>query len=579
MRITADCTFSIIAVALLLAALCGPAAGKPLWKCGQPGQSLQETRLPEAGAAVEREMGGGEAHAYRVTLASRQFIKVVINQKGIDLAVKLSGPDGKELVEVNNNVRDSERLSAVAVLAGAYRLEVRSIDGEAKRGRYELRVEELREATARDARLVAAERVYAEAHALRRQEKAESLRKAVEKFEETLAFWRESGDRREEAETLTSIGVIHVSLGESGKALEYFNQALRLRRAAGDRRGEGQSLYGIGFVYRLLGELDKALDHQTQALPLRRAAGDREGEARTLIELGAVYGSMDDHRKALEYFQPALSLMRQLEDRRGEAQILSNIGLTYNELGERQKALEYLDQALTTQRALKDRRGEARTLVVIAGVYIRLTDFEKVLHFTSQALPVLREIGDRRTEAYTLDYAGIAQLELGEYQKALDSFNQALPLLRAAGDRHGQSLALSNMGRAYNGMGDKRKALEYYNEAASLMSRGGSLLTSQHRHGPLLYRREPKGDGVFRPGHCALARAGKSGRRGADFARHRPGRAHPRQSRCGPLSDSGGARPLRISAGGRRRPGAPVALPGIIRRGLQAPHRDIDGAS
>src|SRR4029077_5691359 len=41
------------------------------------------------GYPIERGLAGGEAHTYRVTLASGQYLKVVVEQKGIDVVVTL----------------------------------------------------------------------------------------------------------------------------------------------------------------------------------------------------------------------------------------------------------------------------------------------------------------------------------------------------------------------------------------------------------------------------------------------------------------------------------------------------------
>ena len=68
-------------------------------------------------------------------------------------------PDGKKIGEVDSEqvTVGSETISAIAEAAGAYRIEVRSAEKTAQTGRYEIKVEELREATAEDKYRVAAE--------------------------------------------------------------------------------------------------------------------------------------------------------------------------------------------------------------------------------------------------------------------------------------------------------------------------------------------------------------------------------------------------------------------------------------
>ncbi|HJQ22261.1 MAG TPA: hypothetical protein VKA60_00005, partial [Blastocatellia bacterium] len=157
-----------------------------------------------AGPGVERELKGGESHSYRIALATGQYLQVVVEQKGVDVVVRLFGPDGKQLTEVDspNGTQGPEPVSWIAETAGEYRLEVKAPDEKAVPGRYEIKVEALREATAKDRQRVAAERLLGEAEQLRAQATAAALRQAIEKYNEALALLRKAEDQQGEANTL-----------------------------------------------------------------------------------------------------------------------------------------------------------------------------------------------------------------------------------------------------------------------------------------------------------------------------------------------------------------------------------------
>jgi len=310
-----------------------------------------------------------------------------------------------------------------------------------------------------------AERVFDEGMKLYQERSAESLRQAIQKWQEALSLYRVLNDKKNEAKTLVWIGFVYNSLGEKQKALDYYNEALPILRAVGDRGGEATTLNNIGAVYDALGEKQKALDYYNQALPIFRAAGDRRGEATTLNNIGGVYDDLGEKQKALDYYNQALPILRAVGDRGGEARTLNNIGAVYNALGEKQKALDFYNQALPIRLAVGDRGGEATTLNNIGAVYDDLGEKQKALDFYNQALPILRAVGDRRVEATTLNNIGAVYDDLGEKQKALDFFNQALPILRAVGDRRGEAITLNNIGRIYHGLGEKQKALDFYNQA------------------------------------------------------------------------------------------------------------------
>ena len=57
---------------------------------------------------------------------------------------------------------------------------------------------------------------------------AESLRKAIVKYEEALSLWRSAGDKSGEAETLSSAAQVYNSLGDKQRALDYFQRAIEL---------------------------------------------------------------------------------------------------------------------------------------------------------------------------------------------------------------------------------------------------------------------------------------------------------------------------------------------------------------
>ena len=148
-------------------------------------------------------------------------------------------PDGKKISEADSEhlTEGSETISAIAEATGAYRIEVRSVEKTAKTGRYEIKIEELREATAEDKYRVAGEPIFREAKQLQ-DGTLEAKRKSIEKYHEALELYRRASDRKGEAQTLNSIGTVYWSLGEMQKALEKYNEALPLRRAVGDRSGE-----------------------------------------------------------------------------------------------------------------------------------------------------------------------------------------------------------------------------------------------------------------------------------------------------------------------------------------------------
>ncbi|MGH7596458.1 MAG: tetratricopeptide repeat protein [bacterium] len=431
----------------------------------------QEVHTLELDRPIQRGLKGGEAHLYQINLTAGQYLHVVIDQRGIDVVATLLGPDGKQIIEVDspNGTQGPEPISWLTEAAGSYRLEVRSLHKDAPSGRYKVRIEELRTATLQDRDRIAAEKTFAEGNALRAQPKAEFLRKAIAKYEETLPLWRTLGDSSKVANTLVNIGEVYSVFGDNQKTLNYLVQALPLQQAIADKRGEAETLNSIAITYLNMGQLQKGLDYLNQALPLTQAVGDSSGQATTLNAMGSVYNNWGEGQKALDYYGQALILTRAVGNRREEAGTLNNMGSVYSDLGDKPKAIEYYGQAQSLYRAIGDRRRVATTLNNIGMVYNDLGEQQKAIDYLSQALPLYQAVGDRHGEAVTLNNIGLVYNEWGETMKALDYYEQALPLRRATHDRQGEAVSLHNIAAIYNRLGERQKAFDYHHQALALI--------------------------------------------------------------------------------------------------------------
>src|SRR5690348_11998187 len=88
-----------------------------------------DSRL-EAGRSVEREMRPSETHPYAIDLENGQYVRVIIDQYGIDVALELFSEDGAKLLEVDspNGRQGREVLRYIPHRRGTYRLLVRSLE-------------------------------------------------------------------------------------------------------------------------------------------------------------------------------------------------------------------------------------------------------------------------------------------------------------------------------------------------------------------------------------------------------------------------------------------------------------------
>ncbi len=314
-----------------------------------------------------------------------------------------------------------------------------------------------------------AERLFEEGLQLYRQRTAESLRQAIQKWEEARRLYRAVGDKVREATTLNNMGKVYSDLGEKQKALDYYSKSLPLWQEMRDKAGEAGTLNNIGRVYDDLGEKQKALDYFNQSLLLSREVKDKTGEATAQNNTGMVYSDLGEKQKALYYLNQSLLLRREVRDKAGEATTLNKIGRVYDDLGEKEKALDYFNQALTLSREVNDKAGEAATLTGIGAVYSDLGDKQKALDYLKQSLLLSREMADKAGEAFTLNNIGRVYNNWGEKQKALDYYNQSLPLNQEVGDKVQEARTLTNLAGVEHSRGNLNEALNLIKPAVEII--------------------------------------------------------------------------------------------------------------
>ena len=123
---------SVLLVVLLSGAFapCPPALG-------------DEAKPVAAGTRLERELGPGTVHRYRVEVPAGYVLKGTVEQRGVDVVVRLLGPDGAKVVEIDspNGTEGVEPIDFEAKVGGAYTLEVEAFPELTVKGRYELRID------------------------------------------------------------------------------------------------------------------------------------------------------------------------------------------------------------------------------------------------------------------------------------------------------------------------------------------------------------------------------------------------------------------------------------------------------
>ncbi len=432
-----------------------------------------------AGYPFENNIKPGEIQIYQVTLAAGDYVQVLLEQKGVNVALRLVAPDGKQLADVDTqNFRQGiERLYWVTKGAGNFQIEVRSLEKDLG-GPYQLRLEEVRSASHTDQLSFQALQLYWEGFRLGAQGDAESRTKAIETYEQVAKLFHDAGNKWGEGAALHKIGRTYSDSRQPQKAIDYLDRALPLYLAAGDRQGEASALSDKGALYgddhSDLFDMSKATELYDRALPIARTIGDKELEGRILFNSAKLYGRpTGDWRKAIDLYHSAVAPGRASGNFKIVAGALNNMGMAYFDSGEPYKALEIFDEALATVRTIGDRQNEAGYLHNVAMALYSVGDVQNALNVLDQAEVIVRNEKLSFIEPYTRHLKGLMFSALGEHERAIDSYQQGLLLARQFGMRDGERSFLMNIGEAQLRAGDYEKARDAFEQAMHVKVPGG----------------------------------------------------------------------------------------------------------
>ena len=119
---------------------------------GAPPTTTRQAGNLELHHPVERDLGPGQADLFTVDAAAGQFLRVVADQKGVDVLLRIVDPEGKVLVTADrpSGTFGPESASAVAPRSGPLQIKVEKAPGTSETGQYAIELTDLRDPTEND---------------------------------------------------------------------------------------------------------------------------------------------------------------------------------------------------------------------------------------------------------------------------------------------------------------------------------------------------------------------------------------------------------------------------------------------
>lgn len=227
------------------------------------------------------------------------------------------------------------------------------------------------------------------------------------------------------AKALSRAGAMERDQGDYTQSIALFEQSLALYRQLGDKWGIAATLNGIGYTIHEQGDFPRATSFYEESLALFRELGDKRASAYLLNNLGNVAKEQADYEQAARIHEEALTLFRELEDKRALAASLNNLGEIAQHQGDYERAAAFHQESLELKREVGDSRGFAVSLDNLGDLARYRGDYTEAAELYHESLTLHHKSGDRRGIAHCLEALAKAACAQGDCERATRLFGAA----------------------------------------------------------------------------------------------------------------------------------------------------------
>ena len=222
--------------------------------------------------------------------------------------------------------------------------------------------------------------------------------------QESLALFRELGDRRGIALSLDRLGMAAWRRGDFTVARVLMEEDLALFREVDDQDRVAWSLFTLGLLNNKQGEYTRAYALLEESLALFRKLGNKRGIAASLTQLaGALFVSQGNQAMIYPLLEEGLSLDREVGDKEGMAVSSLLLGWVALKQGDAATAHTRVEESLVLYREMDHREGMAEALALLGRVEAIRGDYAFARALCEESLAMAKEIGDKELIASGLE--------------------------------------------------------------------------------------------------------------------------------------------------------------------------------
>jgi tetratricopeptide (TPR) repeat protein len=209
-------------------------------------------------------------------------------------------------------------------------------------------------------------------------------------------------------------------MGNLEEAKKFADQALPLSQELGIKKDEAEILGNLGIIHSRMNQPMKAIELYNQALVLAEMVHDPVGQMGLFINIGDVFHNVGDFENAVAYLKKATEIATQIRHPIGMLEALKGLGLSYCYLDETGAAMESFHKAKDISGKINDKKYASFSDALIA-LFDDSIPKEKGAEFLNAALDVSREVGDPEMALILFREASRSSLRNKDYPSAMQN--------------------------------------------------------------------------------------------------------------------------------------------------------------
>ncbi len=215
------------------------------------------------------------------------------------------------------------------------------------------------------------------------------------------------------------LAVRYVELGEFEKAIEIYQNSLSYSKETNNLSFESFYLMKIGVVFSELGKYSIAKKYLKEALEIAEETDNWRNGVLTLNELGTLESIIGESDSAAYYFQKAVDWSLEKNSMHSIPMLLSNIGEIYKDQAKLSEAFEIQKKVVEISDSLNNSLFTISGLIQLSVIKRMMDDYEKAIDFLDEASIKMDELSIKNPSRF--NYSTLLAENyflLGNYQEA-----------------------------------------------------------------------------------------------------------------------------------------------------------------